>query len=141
MNNSVNMFCYGSLMYPEVWHLVVEGRYQQQQAKIFGYQRKKIKNEEYPGLITTRQEDSVQGIIYFNVSAQDLERLDIFEGNQYIRIKVNCLLSNNSYLETHTYIINPQYRMVVENEDWDQEEFEQNGLKVFLNKYKGFSAF
>ncbi|AFZ35810.1 AIG2 family protein [Stanieria cyanosphaera PCC 7437] len=141
MSNSINLFCYGSLMYPEVWHLIVKDKYQQQQAKVFGYRRKKIKNEEYPGLIASKQEDSIQGTVYFNVSTQDLKRLDLFEGNQYIRVKVNCILCNESYIESYTYIINPHDQTIVEKEDWNQEEFEQNGLKQFLNKYRGFSAF
>jgi gamma-glutamylcyclotransferase (GGCT)/AIG2-like uncharacterized protein YtfP len=140
MNNLVNIFCYGSLMYPEVWNLVVEGNYKKQSGQIFGYCRKKIKNEEYPGLIAAKAEDSVEGIVYFNVSNEDLKRLDLFEGNQYIRVEVNCLLSHNSYLKTHTYIINPQEQAIVDREDWDKQQFEQNGLKKFLNKYKGFSA-
>ncbi|BAU62655.1 hypothetical protein STA3757_00050 [Stanieria sp. NIES-3757] len=141
MNNSVNIFCYGSLMYPKVWDLVVEGKYQQQQARIFGYGRKKIKNEEYPGLISTKQEDFVEGIVYFNVSFQDLKRLDLFEGNQYIRIRVNCLLADTFLVETQTYMINPHQQSIVENEDWNQEKFAQWGLEKFLNKYQGFSAF
>lgn len=141
MNNSVNIFCYGSLMYPEVWHLVVEDRYKQEQARVFGYGRRKIKNEEYPGLITTKQEDIVQGVVYFDVSNYDLKRLDIFEGNQYIRIKVNCLLNDDFFIDAHTYMINPQQQSIVENENWNKEEFEQHGLEKFLNKYQGFSAF
>jgi len=140
MNNLVNIFCYGSLMYPEVWNLVVEGDYQQQPGQIFGYRRKKIKNEEYPGLIAAKAEDTVEGLVYCNVSNDDLKRLDLFEGNQYIRVEVDCLLSHNSYLKTHTYLINPQEQTIVDKEDWDKQHFEQNGLKNFLNKYKGFSA-
>lgn len=141
MSNSVNIFCYGSLMYPQVWNLVVKGNYQQQQAQIFNYRRKKIKNEEYPGIIAAKTEDIVEGIVYFNVSNDDLKRLDLFEGNQYIRVEVNCLLSQNSYFIAHTYVINPQYRAIVDDEDWDKQQFEQNGLKKFLRKYQGFSAF
>lgn len=140
MSNSVNIFCYGSLMYPEVWNLVVEGDYKQQQAQIFGYRRKKIKNEEYPGIIAAKKEDSVEGIIYFNVCNDDLKRLDLFEGNQYIRVEVNCFLSSNSYFKSHTYIINSHHQTIVDDEDWDKQQFEQNGLKKFLSKYRGFSA-
>lgn len=140
MNSLVNIFCYGSLMYPEVWNLVVEGNYQQQPGQIFGYRRKKIRNEEYPGLIAAQAKDSVEGIVYFSVSNDDVKRLDLFEGNQYIRVEVNCLLSDNNFLKTHTYLINPQQPTIVNPEDWDKQQFEQNGLKKFLDKYKGFSA-
>jgi gamma-glutamylcyclotransferase (GGCT)/AIG2-like uncharacterized protein YtfP len=141
MDNLINVFCYGSLMYPEVWNLVVEGDYQQQPAKLFGYRRKKIKNEEYPGIIAGNQEDMVEGTIYLNLSNHDLKRLDLFEGDLYLRVKLNCLLPQNSYLTAHTYVINPQYQTIVDEQDWDKQQFEQNGLKKFLSKYQGVSAF
>lgn len=137
----MNIFCYGSLMYPEVWNLIVKGRYQQQQAKICGYRRKKVKNELYPGLIATLPEDTVAGTVYFSVTDEDLTRLDLFEAEIYIRIKVNCFLVNNSCIEAFAYLIHPQKQTVLEPEDWNQQEFETNGLTRFLKKYQGFTAF
>ncbi len=141
MNNLVNIFCYGSLMYPEVWNLIVKGKYQQQQAKISGYRRKKLKNEAYPGLIAALPEDTVEGNVYFSITDEDLTRLDMFEGELYTRIKVKCFLVNNTSIEAFAYLIHPQKQTVLEPEDWNQQEFETNDLTKFLNEYQGFVTF
>jgi hypothetical protein len=42
-----------------------------------GYRRKQVKNAVYPGMIKSSGH-SVQGVVYFNVDAEDMIQLDYF---------------------------------------------------------------
>ena len=47
----MHLFTYGSLMFPQVWSVVVRGDYKKQSARLHGHQRRSIKGETYPAAI------------------------------------------------------------------------------------------
>ena len=131
-----NIFVYGSLMYDEVWNKIVQGFHQKIEAEIVGYQRLKVKNADYPGLV--KGEGIVQGLVWLNVSQDNIEKLDLFEGQFYQRVEGIATDMNNNQIVVDFYLIKDSYLSILEDFEWDQEEFQLNGLENFLKNYTGF---
>jgi gamma-glutamylcyclotransferase (GGCT)/AIG2-like uncharacterized protein YtfP len=131
----MNVFTYGSLMYAGVWSRVVAGSYAQQNGVVRGYQRRQVKNEQYPGLV--KGQGSVEGVIYFDVSAEDIIRLDQFEGELYRREMVEVACVNGERTQAAVYLIRNRFKGILGGE-WSKVEFERNGLAEFEARYVGF---
>lgn len=134
-----NIFTYGSLMFESIWLEVVKGRYESKEGFISGYERKTVKGEIYPCLIKGHNENKVEGVVYFGVSHNDLQRLDRFEGKEYQRIKEICYLQDGTQTEVETYTWNVGLEWV-SSSTWDAKLFGDEGIQLFLDRYKGFSS-
>ena len=132
-----NIFVYGSLMYDEVWQRIVQGFHPKIKAEIVGYKRLKVKNAEYPGLV--KAEGIVQGLVWLNVSQSDIEKLDLFEGDFYKRVEGIATDINNNKIIVNFYLIQNSYLSILEDVEWNKEEWEQHGLEKFLKNYVGFN--
>jgi gamma-glutamylcyclotransferase (GGCT)/AIG2-like uncharacterized protein YtfP len=133
-----DIFTYGSLMFWPVWSKVVTGNYKSMPGKIFGVQRKCIKEETYPCIVGTETDESVEGIVYFHVIHEDICRLDLFEGQYYRRRKKKCMLADGRLIDTETYLFRKEFYHLVEDKDWDMKRFESEEIYHFINRYKGF---
>ena len=100
---SLNVFTYGSLMFPEVWGRVVRGNYRSTAACLDGHARFEIVGETYPGMVD-RPGNSVDGVLYFDVSPADIAALDAFEGAEYRRDTVRVALPSGEMVDAGTYI-------------------------------------
>lgn len=133
-----NIFTYGSLMFAPVWSRVVKGIYPHISAKLAGYQRLAVKDEEYPVIIPAPAHH-VEGILYLNVDATDLGQLDAFEGEYYARIGVTVDTANG-LLNAQVYVLKPEYRHIATEQPWDVRYFRDHGILRFMNQYQGFNS-
>jgi gamma-glutamylcyclotransferase (GGCT)/AIG2-like uncharacterized protein YtfP len=131
------LFAYGSLMYPEVWRLVTGGGHPREPARIDGFNRRRRKGEVYPVVYTGSE--SVDGILYWGLSAGELERLDRFEGSEYERRRVATTTAAGRRVEAWVYLFTGDPRELAED-PWDPGWFEREGLAVFLGRYRGFQS-
>ncbi len=131
----MNVFTYGSLMYESVWCRVVTRRYVQKIGTVQGFRRLKVNNEVYPGLI--KGEGEVQGVVYFDVTAEDLTRLDQFEGALYHRKEIDVRCADGTRARAWGYIVRDKYKGLL-GDVWSPEEFERVGLARFETGYAGF---
>lgn len=127
-----HIFTYGSLMFEDVWNQLVSEKYSYAPALLEGYARRCVKQEEYP--VIFEAEESVQGILYYDVEPHDIERLDAFEGEYYERKTV--LLHN--CIDAQVYVLKKKYYEIIENRPWDENAFATEGIKRFCELYKGF---
>ncbi|KAH7071115.1 AIG2-like family-domain-containing protein [Paraphoma chrysanthemicola] len=94
-------FFYGTLMAPPVLHRVIWGSQTPptpahasllhiRPAILHAHQRHKVKHADYPAILPTSAEanTSVRGTLVTGLTDGDLWRLDIFEGSEYQRRKV-----------------------------------------------------
>lgn len=136
-----HVFTYGSLMYDPVWRTVVAGDYRSMPAAIMGYQRRAVMGEHYPALIPSAEAaDAVVGRLYCDVSAEDLNRLDVFEGEQYQRSSCSVKVATDGELTCEVYIWRAHYNSLLSPEPWDLQAFEERGLALFRAHYRGFNA-
>ena len=82
-----DVLTYGSLMFEPVWSAVVTGQYSSRSVRVDGWQRFVIPGEDYPGAVLSAGA-SMAAVLWKGVGADDLGRLDEFEGDQYQRVPV-----------------------------------------------------
>ena len=133
----INVFTYGSLMYPSIWSRVASGHYRHTEGCIIGYRRVVIRDRVHPALISGDKE--IWGVIWFRVSQSDLEKLDEFEGIYYRRDQIKAKTSGGRSVPCHVYTWKEDYRSLLLEKDWDKLAFEIEGAEHFQSNYEGFS--
>lgn len=128
----MNLFAYGSLMYPQVWTRVMHRAHLSQPATIEGFCRYALRGEVYPAVLEAPG-SSVRGVLYSGLTATELERLDRFEGEDYRRISVRAQLAGDVAVDTFVYIYTHPDR--TSPDQWDPARFEAEGLQHFLSTY------
>jgi gamma-glutamylcyclotransferase (GGCT)/AIG2-like uncharacterized protein YtfP len=135
-SGKINLFVYGSLMYEPVWRRLVAGEFERKPAQLSGYRRLKIKNEDYPGLV--RGIGTVLGIVWLAVDEQTLQRIDDFEAACYRRISGLVTDVAGVEIPADFFVIKESETFIVEEAEWDVQEFEHYGLLRFIDSYAGF---
>jgi len=123
-----NIFTYGSLMFDEVWRQVVSGHYRSAPAVLHHHQRHALTGLSYPGVVAMPGEQ-VAGRLYFDVSADDIARLDVFEGSEYRRDLLQ-VMANGEPASAWTYIWLDAQRL--SGKPWLSDAFR---LREFLQTY------
>ena len=134
-----NIFVYGSLMFDDVWNRVVQHRYEKQPAVLQRYKRLSVKGKTYPGLVKSFN-SKVEGVVYFDITAQDIRRLDKFEGKYYRKMPVKVLCANGYKVSARAYVFNRRYRRLLGTSKWDPAQFQVHHLHKFIARYQGFDA-
>jgi gamma-glutamylcyclotransferase (GGCT)/AIG2-like uncharacterized protein YtfP len=102
----INMFTYGSLMVGRVWQRVLKIHANQvhryMPAMLWHYQRFCVAGQTYPGM-KAAPESVVPGILYFNLSTEQVSVLDQFEGDEYRRATVE-VEAVGAYVSAQTYL-------------------------------------
>ena len=132
MTDARNVFTYGSLMFPVVWDRVVQGHYRSSDATIHGFQRLRIRGEQYPALIINPNAGLLTGRIYYDVSASDIARLDHFETSDYARVSVAVTVEGKALAADAYLTLKPD---TLEHLEWSPDAFELEGIESFLATY------
>ena len=132
MADEMNVFTYGSLMFPAVWQKVVRGDYRSSVASIHGFRRVCVRDGSHPALIISPRAAPIVGRVYFGVSAEDVSRLDYFETHNYERVTVAITVDSNAKAAQAYLAVN---MALLADTDWNENTFEQSGLPVFLTTY------
>lgn len=133
----INLFTYGSLMCSDIMFKVADCRVDFTQATLSNFFRSKIRNKEYPGIVP-QPGAMIPGVLYFDLSIEAINRLDVFEGELYRRENVEVITENHGSTTAMTYVITPQYRNLLTNKEWSFTYFLAVGKKKFEASYLGF---
>lgn len=133
----INLFTYGSLMCSDIMFPVADCRCGYTRAILKDFFRSGIKYEEYPGIIP-QPGGLVTGIVYFNLPLPAIRRLDIFEGDLYVRQHIQVVTEGYGKLEAMTYVIKPEHIELLTNKEWSYEHFLASGKTKFKDAYFGF---
>lgn len=131
---AINVFTYGSLMFRPVWNAVANGRYLCSAAVLKGYRRCAIRGEDYPAIIADQASCVVRGRLYYRVAADDLHRLDRFEGAFYQRLAVRVLVGEH-HVPAEAYVLQARYASIATGEPWDEKAFQHFALTRFLRRH------
>jgi len=131
----VNVFTYGSLMFDPVWSRVVESCYDRRTAILQGYDRKAVRGEFFPVIVPSAPCSRVEGLVYLNVSASDLARLDRFEGEYYYRKAEQVAAPDMTILPAEIYVLKEEYYAVISPREWDPVHFSTTGIHYFMHHY------
>lgn len=120
---AIHLFAYGSLTFKHIWLEVTGGENTCATAFITNIARKKLINKPYPGGIKTIGLQPLKGTLYFDLTVQQIKRLDDFEGELYLREQHEVTLENGTKEYAHIYLIKNIYRSLVSDEDWELADF------------------
>ncbi len=134
----MHLFVYGSLMFEPVWSRLVRGTYVKRPARLRGFTRRKVRDDVYPVIFKSHDGECVDGQIYLNVGAEDLKRLDFFEGDFYDRQSHTIIVAGYEKVAAEVYVLREDYMYMTDNVGWDPQRFAEEGLSAFLGHYKGF---
>ncbi len=128
----MNLFTYGTLMFPEVWKRINIGEFASQPATLYEFAIYRIRDAVFPGLVRGSASDQVRGLVYFDLDEETLFEIDTYESNLYERVPVAVTLDNGSQLSCETYRVLDSCRDVITEEPWDASRFEQEELEKYL---------
>jgi gamma-glutamylcyclotransferase (GGCT)/AIG2-like uncharacterized protein YtfP len=133
----MNLFAYGTLIDPEIIRRAAGELPLCRWATLEGYERKAMRGKTYPGL-RKKKGASVRGVLYFDLSAGAWDRLDLFEGEMYVREEVAVCLDNGPTAPAWVYVTAPAFLGELSSEGWEYEEFRRRGKDDFEELYEGF---
>lgn len=123
-------------MFSEVFQKVVRTHYTHVGGSIRHFQRSRIRNGSYPVVRRCYSTEPLIGVLYLNVSMQDLLRLDKFEGCFYRRRWVSVTQTSAARpLKAQLYVVKPQYNHLASGQPWSPQQFAQAELKAFIAEF------
>jgi gamma-glutamylcyclotransferase (GGCT)/AIG2-like uncharacterized protein YtfP len=136
----MQVFTYGTLMFPEVWRSVAGGTHEGIPALLRGFAAFRVRDAVFPGIVRHEDDAVVRGVLYFDVGAAAVARLDRFEDNFYVRQSVTVVCEDGSKHLAETYTVPSENRHVLTDEPWTRESFvTRGGLEEFLTRFAGFA--
>jgi gamma-glutamylcyclotransferase (GGCT)/AIG2-like uncharacterized protein YtfP len=154
--DSHSAFFYGTLMAPQVLHRVCHGStspsnplYTTHNLKTYpailhNHRRHRVKSADYPAIVK-HEGSSVRGTYVTGLTQNDIFRLDIFEGDQYVRVPVKAKLLTTvgdengvgnvegEEVEAETYVW-CDLREALEEREWDFAEFQREKMKYWTGE-------
>ena len=126
-----DLFVYGTLCYPEIVERLTGKTFISEQAILRGYQRKKVKDADYPAIIRNDVSE-VKGLLLQGVDKDSLKIILFYEGNDY-RCEDLLVDLMEKEIKAKVFVWNSSNAML-EDFDWNQEEFAKNFLRFYLEK-------
>lgn len=133
----INLFTYGSLMCSDIMSKVAGHQTNFTKATLKNFFCSKIRDREYPGIIP-QTGTLVSGVLYYNLESEAIRRLDVFEGEMYLRQDVDVITDKDGWTKAMTYVIKPQHINLLTGEEWNFEDFLTTGKENFKETYFGF---
>ena len=135
----MHIFTYGTLMFPAVWQAVVGQSFRTVPGTLRGFAIYRVADAVFPGVVAARDDSAVRGVIYLDVDAAAVQRLDQFEDEIYRRETLSIECDDGRSLPADTYIVPSEYSAALTNEPWTAEEFCARGdLERCVARYGGF---
>lgn len=136
----MHVFTYGSLMFPEVWSVVVAREFHTIAGTASGYAIYRVRDAVFPAIVAAGNESVVRGLLYLDVDDESIARLDRFEDDFYDRLELLVDCADGKDRAAGAYVVAPKNRHVITAEPWSAEWFvSSGGLADFIARFQGFS--
>jgi gamma-glutamylcyclotransferase (GGCT)/AIG2-like uncharacterized protein YtfP len=127
----MRLFCYGTLMFPEVMQRVTGRHFEGSPVILDDYGCYTVNGHAFPGIV--RESGAVtQGLVYEGIGDTLLHRLDLFEGDFYERRRVCVTDTTGRPLQTWAYVVPAASRGILSRQSWDRQTFEREHLNTYL---------
>jgi gamma-glutamylcyclotransferase (GGCT)/AIG2-like uncharacterized protein YtfP len=134
-----DLFTYGSLMCEDIMASVVGAHLCHTPAVLSGFRRFLVRDEHYPGVVAD-DAGSVRGRVYHNISPEGWRRLDLFEGEMYVRSEVTVHYADTPDAQVFCYLFRPEFYHRLTTTAWDFDAFLRSGKRIFQRQYCGFKT-
>lgn len=130
----MNLFTYGTLIFADIWQCVVGHAAESTPAELSGYRVLRVVDDLFPVMIPGTTDDRASGVIYFDLTDQDLQRLDDYEAYLYERKEVHPVTEDGSSVACQTYLLREQYRCAATDEAWTTNWFVKHAKADYLKR-------
>ena len=127
----MNLFAYGTLMFPEVWERVVGRSFRTEAAVLADYAAWQVRGGLFPVLVAAAG-DVTHGLVYFNLDPTAFIRLDDHESDFYERRPVEVALASGELVACQAYILPSRNSALASTARWDAETFRRESLAQYL---------
>lgn len=132
----MNVFCYGTLIWPDIWQHTVRSEYAVKDAYLKSFKCRKVKGENFPALIRSTSADSdkdiVEGKVYFDINGEDFIRVQEHIGKQFEIIDGVCFTEgSNLPISVKIFLWKAEHRSLLSSETWTKEWFEEKALRLY----------
>lgn len=135
----MNLFAYGTLQVPAVMERVAGGPVAAPEpAVLTGYRRFLLRDKTYPGIVETA-EATVAGMLFRDLTAEVVRRLDAFEDPIYERLPVRVTLGAET-VDAFAYVVPVARRGLLDTVEWSLERFRERDLTRFLETHGGWTG-
>jgi len=129
----LHLFAYGTLQLPDILHAVVGERWHGRAAVLDGYACYRIRGKPYPAIVV-EPTGSVSGLLYSDVGAPELERLDRYEGELYERRTLGVRVDGTPLTAAVGYVLADRHRSLLSAQGWELAAFEREHLAEYLQR-------
>lgn len=141
---STTLFVYGSLMAEEVLQTLLGRVPKSVAATLDGYLRFSVHGKQYPIISKLQKEDKVKGRLLYEINPRELDVLDLFEGDEYVRTAIVAHAEEGNdrrEIAAQTYVATKDTFDTLTphlSNDWDYAHFRANHLESFLKMCEEF---
>ncbi len=128
----MNLFAYGTLMFPAVWRRVVGREFAAQPASVSGYAVFRVADGVYPVMVAAAPDDRVSGLVYRGIDDATLRLLDEYESDLYDRVEVQALFAGGELIACEAYVLPERNHAHASNGPWSAETFAREHLAGYL---------
>jgi gamma-glutamylcyclotransferase (GGCT)/AIG2-like uncharacterized protein YtfP len=128
------LFAYGTLMFPAIIHAVIGRIPGQRPAVIEGYRRLVVAGELFPALIANDESDeSVEGVLYDNITPEEWKRLIAFEDPFYKLESVDVHCAGRE-VRAVAFILPPALNSLLSEKVWEPDAFRESFLERWASR-------
>ncbi len=127
------LFAYGTLEIPEIIEALTGRAYTGRRAVLEDWARYLLKDSEYPGGMPVKGA-KIPGLIYEDFGETALMLVDHYEGELYERLQLVVKDEKGESVLCWVYVIRPERRDVLTDQEWDRETFVKNHLANYLSE-------
>jgi gamma-glutamylcyclotransferase (GGCT)/AIG2-like uncharacterized protein YtfP len=127
----MRLFCYGTLMFPEVMKRLGGGHFDGVAASLDDYGCYTVNGHAFPGIVCETGAVT-HGLVYAGIGDSLLRKLDRYEGDFYERVRVCVTDPQGRPLQAWAYVIPAARRDILSKQAWDRQTFERQYLKSYL---------
>lgn len=119
VTEKVNLFVYGTLMYPELYRAITGMEPNYQSARLQGFAVRRLHGRPYPGLMASPGAEAV-GLLVSGIDEPTMRALDRYEGEEYEYQHVR-ILSGDESVDAVTYILRKELLYLATPLAWEPD--------------------
>jgi gamma-glutamylcyclotransferase (GGCT)/AIG2-like uncharacterized protein YtfP len=134
MASNYDLFCYGTLCFPEVMHSVIGRVPASVEASLADFACYRLHGASYPAIIP-EQHGVVNGLLYTGLAMKELRCIDIYEGRQYLRAQVNITYAEGAVKTAWGYLLAPGQYYRLKKQPWCRDKFAKDELDKYIIRH------
>lgn len=130
-----DVFAYGTFLFPQIMDAITGRKHEGQKAKLYNFAAFKVKGDIYPG-IWPLEGVQTEGIVYHNVTEEELEAMDRYEGEEYNRELLKVETEDGEMHKVWVYTFRAAYKHLLSEIPWNMEMYDQSEIDSYISRLK-----